>query len=672
MSYKKWIVGSPDREKAKMLAEECDIDPFAALIAVGRGIDYEGELEQLISDEALLCDPLELADIKSAADCINAAIENGVKIAIFGDYDCDGVVSTALLYDYLKSRGACVVPYIPDRIVEGYGMSCSAVDKLKEQGVSLIITVDNGIACKAEIDYAKSLGIDTVVTDHHIPPENLPCAVAVVDPHRADCPSSFKDVCGAVVAFKLICAVDDKEPEELLPRYADILAVATVGDVMPLVNGNRSIVKMGIAKIKSAPRPGIAAILNIAGIDRKTVTAGKISFGIVPRINAAGRMGSAFRAFELLVSENTLEALKIAGPIDDDNVRRQQIEKEIFSSAVNIIEQNGYQYNRVIVVEGDGWHAGVLGIVAARICERYGKPTLVVSVEGETAHGSGRSFSGFHLYNALCASAETLEKFGGHELAAGVSLKQENISAFRQKINDYAKETSYAVPKLNIDFRINPAGMSVDMAYAVKELEPFGQGNPAPVFGIFGVTIQKITPIGNNKHLKLLCRKNESVFQCLLFGVTPEQFCFAAGDIVDLAVTLDINVFQGQQTLSVQVKAIKLSGADDDAYFESKKQYEDFMSFGNASYNDIFPTRAQVGEVYKNITACPVRHERIIYLKNKDLGYAKTQIAITTLCELELVSEKNGVLAAVNVSRKTDLLNSKTYKSIYERVNENE
>ena len=672
MSYKKWIVGSPDREKAKMLAEECDIDPFAALIAVGRGIDYEGELEQLISDEALLCDPLELADIKSAADCINAAIENGVKIAIFGDYDCDGVVSTALLYDYLKSRGACVVPYIPDRIVEGYGMSCSAVDKLKEQGVSLIITVDNGIACKAEIDYAKSLGIDTVVTDHHIPPENLPCAVAVVDPHRADCPSSFKDVCGAVVAFKLICAVDDKEPEELLPRYADILAVATVGDVMPLVNENRSIVKMGIAKIKSAPRPGIAAILNIAGIDRKTVTAGKISFGIVPRINAAGRMGSAFRAFELLVSENTLEALKIAGPIDDDNVRRQQIEKEIFSSAVNIIEQNGYQYNRVIVVEGDGWHAGVLGIVAARICERYGKPTLVVSVEGETAHGSGRSFSGFHLYNALCASAETLEKFGGHELAAGVSLKQENISAFRQKINDYAKETSYAVPKLNIDFRINPAGMSVDMAYAVKELEPFGQGNPAPVFGIFGVTIQKITPIGNNKHLKLLCRKNESVFQCLPFGVTPEQFCFAAGDIVDLAVTLDINVFQGQQTLSVQIKAIKLSNADDDAYFESKMQYEDFMSFGNASYNDIFPTRAQVGEVYKHITACPVKHERIVYLKNKDLGYAKTQIAITTLCELELVSEKNGVLAAVNVSRKTDLLNSKTYKSIYERVNENE
>lgn len=672
MSVKKWVVGNPDREKAKLLAEECDIDPFAALVAIGRGVDDAGELELMMSSEPILCDPLELADIKLAAQHINNAIANGEKIAVFGDYDCDGVVATTLLYDYLTSRKADVVAYIPDRIDEGYGMNIGAIDKLKLQGVSLIVTVDNGIACADEIAYADTLGIKTIVTDHHLPPENLPNAIAVVDPHRIDCPSTFKEICGAEVAFKLVCAIDDKEPEQMLPRYADILAVATIGDVMPLTNENRSIVKFGIEKIKKSPSVGIAAILNIAGIDRAAVNAGKISYGIVPRINAAGRMGSAYRAFELLTCNNTLEALKIAGPIDDDNARRQQIEKDIFNSAVSIIEQNRYQYNRVIVVVGQGWHAGVLGIAASRVCERYGKPTIILSTENGMAHGSGRSFSGFHLYDAICAASETLEKFGGHELAAGVSVREENINLFREKINAYAMSVPYAVPKLNIDFRINPAGMSIDMAYAIKQLEPFGQGNQTPIFGIFGVMLEKITPIGNNKHLKLLCQKNGSVFQCLLFSVTPEQFCFAVGDKVDLAVTLDTNLFNGQYTLSVQVKAIRISGVDDDAYFESKRQYEDFISFDTEDCSDIFPTRAQVGEIYKLITLGPVKQDRVAYLKNTDLGYAKTKVAITTLCELGLVSEKDGILIANNTNQKTDLLNSKTYKSIYERVSRDE
>lgn len=672
MSFKKWNVGTPDREKAKLLAEECDVDPFAALIAVGRGIDDAGELELLISDEPVLCDPLELADIKKAADYINQAIENGEKIAVFGDYDCDGVVSTAIMYDYLKSRNADVVPYIPDRIDEGYGMNTLAIDRLKSQDVSLIITVDNGISCKNEIDYANSLGIKTVVTDHHLPPEELPQAIAVVDPHRKDCPSSFKEICGAEVAFKLVCVLDDKEPEELLPRYADILSVATIGDVMPLINENRSIVKEGIKKIKSSPNTGISSILSVAGIERSSVTAGRIAFGIVPRINAAGRMGSAFRAFQLLTEKNALETLKIAGIIDDENTRRQQTEKEIFNSAVKTIEENGYQYNRVIVVSGENWHAGVLGIAAARICERYGKPTLVLTTDGETAHGSGRSFSGFHIYNALCACGDTLQKFGGHELAAGVSLKHENISAFREKINEYAKQIPFAVPELNIDFRINAGGLSIDMAYAVKELEPFGQGNPTPIFGIFDTVIQKITPIGNNKHLKLLCKKNENVFQCLLFGVTPEQFCFCCGDRVDLAVTLDTNLFQGQYNLSVQVKAIRLCGIDGDKYFKSKFAYEDYLSFDTLDVDCVFPTRAEVGEVYKLVLAGPINQDRLNYLKCGDLGYAKTQIAVKTLCELRLISEKNGILIASNVKQKTDLLNSVTYKKLYERVNGDE
>ena len=341
MAFKKWVVATPDRERAKLIADECDIDPFAALIACGRGITDSSYLEQFLSDEPLLCDPRELADICLAADTVNAAIEKGVHIAVFGDYDCDGVVSTALMYDYLVSRGAKVTAYIPDRVAEGYGMNKAAVDELKSKGVGLIITVDNGVSCAEEIAYANSKDITVVVTDHHIPPEQLPSAIAVVDPHLKHCPSTFKEICGAEVAFKLVCVLDDKEPEQMLPRYADILAVAVIGDVMPLVNENRSIVKMGINKIKNSPSVGIAAILNIAGIDRADITAGKISFGIEPRINAAGRMGSAFRAFNLLTCGNMLDALKIAGPIDDDNALRQKTEKDIDTSAVKIIEEDG-------------------------------------------------------------------------------------------------------------------------------------------------------------------------------------------------------------------------------------------------------------------------------------------------------------------------------------------
>ena len=668
MSVKKWKVGSPDREKAKLLAEECNIDPFAALIAVGRGIDNEGELDLLMSEEPILCDPLELADIKIAADYINNAIEQNVKIAVFGDYDCDGVVATSLLFDYLKSRGADVIAYIPDRIDEGYGMNCAAVDKLAEQGVGLIVTVDNGISCAKEIAYADSLGIKTVVTDHHLPPEELPNAIAVVDPHRLDCPSTFKEICGAEVAFKLVCVLDDKEPEQMLSRYADILSVATIGDVMPLVNENRSIVKAGIVKIKNSPNKGLVAILNMAGIERANIDAGKISFGIVPRINAAGRMGSAYRAFQLLTSDNAMEALKIAGPIDDDNVCRQQTEKEIFKNAVKFIEENELQYNRVIVVCGKNWHFGVLGIVASRICERYGKPTIVLSEEDGIAHGSGRSFSGFHLYDAINACSDVLIKYGGHELAAGVSVNSDKVSEFRKKINEYAVSRPAAVPTLNIDLRLNPAGMSVDMAFAIKTLEPFGMGNPTPVFGIFGVTLEKITAIGGGKHLKLFCRKNGNVFQALLFGVTQQQFCFMVGDTIDLAVVLDINTYQGQHNLSVQIKAVKMSAQNQDEFFAEKQQYDDFISNTITDYTAIFPDRAEIGSVYRLITASPINAERIKYIDTK-IGYAKTQIAIKALCELNLVSLNNDVLVAHSLNQKTDLMNSVTYKKLYERVN---
>ncbi len=668
MAFKKWLIGSVDKECARQLAEEFEIDPFTALVACGRGITESSELELMLSEEPLLCDPNELIDIKKGAEFINKAIEENKRIAVYGDYDCDGVVSTVILYDYLISRGANAIYYIPDRILEGYGMNSSAIDKLKADGVEIIITVDNGIASVSEIAYAKTLGIETVVTDHHLPPEELPDAVAIIDPHRVDCPSSFKEVCGAMVAFKFVCVLDDKEPEQLLPRYADLLSIATIGDVMPLVNENRSVTKAGINFIKRKARVGVGAIISVGGFDRTSINAGRISFGIVPRINAAGRMGDAARAVKLLLCNNMLEALPIANEIDNDNALRQSMERQITNDSCSIIESNGYQYNRVIVVCGKDWHSGILGIAASKISEKYGKPTFVLSETDGVCHGSGRSFKGFHLYNALKSSEEYLLKFGGHELAAGVSVSKENIDNFRIKINDYAETVPFAPPVVNIDLKLNPAGLTVDMAFAIKCLEPFGAGNPTPVFGLFGVTLEKINPMGNGKHLRLLFSKNGTSFQALLFGVTPEQFCFEAGDVLDLAVNLEPNLFRDEYTLSVMIKAIRLSNVDENILFGQIENYDKLMSSREGDPVSALPSREEVGVLYKNILNNPIKFERIKHINLNTLGYAKTMVAIKTLLELGLVIEKDGVLCGVKGASKTELTNSETYNYLVKKV----
>lgn len=667
MAMKKWVIGKPDREKAKLLAEECAVDPFVALIACSRGVEDAAELEQFLSDESCLCDPRELADITVAADIINAAIENGEKIAVYGDYDCDGVVSTALMYDYLVSRGADTVTYIPDRISEGYGMNIAAINKLKADGVKIIVTVDNGISSFDEIEYANSLGLVTVVTDHHIPPETLPAAAAVVDPKRSDCPSSFKEICGAEVAFKLVCVLDDKEPEQMLPRYADILSVAVIGDVMPLVNENRTIVKEGVAKIRRNPVVGITAILNTAGIERKAVTSNKISFGITPRINAAGRMGSADRALKLLLSTDMLEALRIAGEIDEDNSKRQSVERLISETAIKTIEENGYNNDRVIVVEGDNWHMGVTGIVASRICEKYGKPAIVLSNDGESIHGSGRSFEGFNLFDAVSAAKENLTRFGGHAQAAGVSVIPGKTDGFRKAINEYAASVKTGIPELNIDFRLNPSALSVDMAHAIKTLEPFGHGNPAPVFALCGVTLQKIGELSGGKHLKLWFSKAGSSFVALLFNVSKDKFCFKQGDTLDLAVTLEANFYREEYSLSVLIKAVKMSGIDEEKAFASKQLFEDFMSGRECDGALILPSREQIGEIYKTVREGEILSERVKYLYMENTGYAKTKVAITVLKELGLISEQDGVLKTAGNSAKTELINSPTYKKLSRR-----
>ncbi|MBR4072855.1 MAG: single-stranded-DNA-specific exonuclease RecJ, partial [Clostridia bacterium] len=459
---------------------------------------------------------------------------------------------------------------------------------------------------------------------------------------------------------------DDKEPEELLYRYADLLAVGTVGDVMPLIYENRSVVQAGVEIIKKNPRAGIGAIIGVSGMDKTSISAGKIAYGIVPRINAAGRMGSAERALDLLKCENMLEALKIANEIDDANIERQGVEKRIMNEAVEKIEEKGYKYNRVIVVSGENWHLGVVGIVASRISEKYGKPAFVIGIEEESAHGSGRSVGGFSLYDAMSSCSASLTKFGGHAMAGGLSLNADKIGEFRSEINEYAAKFSYMPPELHLDCRINPAGMTVDLVDSVKLLEPFGTGNPQPVFGIFEAKLDRITPIGSGKHLKLLFYKGNNAFQALLFGVTPEQFCFDIGDVLDLAVVLEGNYYKDNYTLSVQIKALRMSGNDYDSAFAGLSAYHDYCSGVSVDCNALLPTREQVGVVYKEICAAPVLKDRIGYLHINDLGYAKTEVAILTLCELGLITENKGILSAVKGASRTELMNSPTYKKICE------
>ena len=668
MGMKKWRVADFDKIFAKELAEECDVDPITALIASARGYTDPAALEEFLSDEPYFEDPRNLADIEKAAEIINNEIEKGGRIAVFGDYDCDGVTATAIMYSYLSGRGANCVYYIPDRFDEGYGMNLDAVKKLKEENVSLLITVDNGIACHNEIKAAKELGMSVVVTDHHLPSDVLPEADAVVDPHRADCPSEFKEICGAEVAFKLICVMEDKEPEELLPYFADLLSVAVTADVMPLTFENRVIVKYGVEKLKTAPATGLSAILNVAGISADSVNAGKIAFGISPRINAAGRMGSAERAVQLLLCDNMLKALGIAGEIDDANAERQRIEKEIFAEAVDIIERKGYKYNRVIVVEGENWHNGVVGIVASRITERYGCPSIVISKNGEAASGSGRSIEGFSLYNAIKYASDTLLKFGGHELAAGVSLKSDNIEPFRQKINEYAAGKEYVPPVLKLDCRLNPSALSLDLAESIKELEPFGHGNPMPLFGVYGVTLTRITPIGGGKHLRLLFTKGDNSFQALLFGMTKERFCFREGDLLDTAVTVDANLYNGELNLSVQIKALRMSGTDDERLFREIDSLNNYMSGREFDVNLILPSRAETGVIYKYISSTPATEERIKYVHLSTVGYAKTVISLMTLTELGLIiKDSSGAYRSAGVHTKTELTNSSVYRELLER-----
>lgn len=672
MILRKWEVRPLDKERAAAFAQTYGVPFFLAMLMNIRGLDDAAHLREFLGEGEPLSDPFLLKDMDKAAARITRAVDNMEKIAVYGDYDADGVTSTAMLYSYLETRGADVIFYIPQREGEGYGMNMGAVEYLKEQGVSLIVTVDNGISSVQEVARANELGIDVVVTDHHRPQAILPDAVAVVDAYRPDDTSPYKHFSGVGIAFKLLMALEDGagDVEDLLEAYSDLAAIGTIGDIVPLTGENRTLIRAGLERLSQSDRPGVQALLENAGIAGKALTSTNVAFTLVPRINATGRMGAPERAVRLLISGYEEEAEVLSEEICADNEERRRVEAEIAEAAFADIEAKGYMKDRVVVVDGENWHHGVIGIVASRVTERCGKPCMIIS-RGETeAKGSGRSIEGFSLFEAICACGDLLIKFGGHPMAAGITLKPENIEAFRKRINQYAAEHFPQMPTqtVTLDCKLNPAALSVSMAQSLTQLEPFGNGNPQPVFGLFNMELSNVTPVGGGGHLRLTLEKNGAVITAMRFNTKPEELLYHIGDKIDLAVQLEAREFRGQPSLTVIVRDMKFAAFNTEKNIASLASFEKWQRGEVLSAEDknrLYPDRACLAAIYRalrTVNGKETDQVRFVSQFGKDMTLGLFKTALLVFEERGLVhseiADDTFTATLIETSGKTDITRS--------------
>ena len=672
MILRKWEVRPLDKERAAAFAQTYGVPFFLAMLMNIRGLDDAAHLREFLGEGEPLSDPFLLKDMDKAAARITRAVDNMEKIAVYGDYDADGVTSTAMLYSYLETRGADVIFYIPQREGEGYGMNIGAVEYLKEQGVSLIVTVDNGISSVQEVARANELGIDVVVTDHHRPQEILPDAVAVVDAYRPDDTSPYKHFSGVGIAFKLLMALEDGagDVEDLLEAYSDLAAIGTIGDIVPLTGENRTLIRAGLERLSQSDRPGVQALLENAGIAGKALTSTNVAFTLVPRINATGRMGAPERAVRLLISGYEEEAEVLSEEICADNEERRRVEAEIAEAAFADIEAKGYMKDRVVVVDGENWHHGVIGIVASRVTERCGKPCMIIS-RGETeAKGSGRSIEDFSLFEAICACGDLLIKFGGHPMAAGITLKPENIEAFRKRINQYAAEHFPQMPTqtVTLDCKLNPAALSVSMAQSLTQLEPFGNGNPQPVFGLFNMELSNVTPVGGGGHLRLTLEKNGAVITAMRFNTKPEELPYHIGDKIDLAVQLEAREFRGQPSLTVIVRDMKFAAFNTEKNIASLASFEKWQRGEVLSAEDknrLYPDRACLAAIYRalrTVNGKETDQVRFVSQFGKDMTLGLFKTALLVFEERGLVhseiADDTFTATLIETSGKTDITRS--------------
>ncbi len=560
VKYGIWNVNEPEMQSVNALASS-GYGPLAAMVLASRGISTPAQAKSYLDCDAPLLDPYLMTDMDLAAGRVGLALSRGEKIAVFGDYDVDGITATCLLTDFLRKQGADCVSYIPGRLEEGYGLNPIAIHQLHSEGVKLIITVDCGITAVSEAELCRQLGIDLVITDHHECKDTLPQAVAVVDPHRPDGGYPHKNLSGVGVAFKLAAALAGDQTA-VLNEYTDMVCLGTVADVMPLQGENRVFVAKGLEALRHTKRPGISALMAESGCAPESVSASSIGFMLAPRINAAGRMGQIDLAIELFLTDDPVKAAYLARQLCELNRQRQAVESEIYSQAVSMLPSG--LPPEAIVLADESWHQGVVGIVASRIAEEYACPAFLICLDGQHGKASSRSHGGFNLFAALTSLAPLLESYGGHELAAGFTISRENIPEFRRQVcaqaalyyNDDAPRTS-----LDIDCAIAPDLMTLRGIDSLSVLEPCGNGCPKPVLMMKNLTIERITMVGGGRHMRLRLRSGHFVLNAIYFSATPEAVSIQPGDMVDVAFTPQVNEFRGERSVQMNVLDIRPSCA---------------------------------------------------------------------------------------------------------------
>lgn len=641
--------------------------PTAALpqrILTARGLG-ESERAAFLAGEEELCDPFLMRDMEKAVLLVERVMEAGQLIAVYGDYDCDGITATALLYRYLEERGAKVAYYIPDRVDEGYGLNREACRALYQSGVSLVITVDNGISAYEEITYLRELGIAVLLTDHHQPPERLPDADALLNPHCEE-NYPFSELSGVGVALKLVCALEgDMDCRETLARYGDLCCVGTVADVVPLTGENRTIVRQGLACLQQSENVGLCALLAAAGLADKTLDSSSISYGLAPRINAASRMGQCEKSVELMLCDDPLIAAQLAGEIEECNLARKACEADIMKDAQRQLESTpALTQGRLIVLCGKGWHHGVIGITAARLCERYGKPCLLLALVGDEARGSARSIEGFSMIQAIRACAPLLTKFGGHTLAAGCTLPADKVEEFRAALETFAEQHCQEMPErtLQIDARLFPQELDLAAARSLSVLEPFGAHNETPTLLLADAVLEEITAMGEGRHLRLRLKAGGHSHSAVYFNQTPRQFPFAPGACLDAALTLSVSKYQGQERLSLKICDLRPAGFLQDDYFAAQNALARFLkgeTIDQEAAASLTPTRDELAVLYRNIRASSLPDDGdslCLRLFAQGLSPGKVALGLLVLKDAGLVNAQDGTLRVLPAAQKVDLL----------------
>ena len=603
LKYGIWNVGNPDHQGVNALVS-CGFKPLTAMVLAARGIKNASQASDYLDCSAQLIDPYAMTDMRKAVARIRRAAEDGEIVAVFGDYDVDGITATCLLTDFLRGQGVACLSYIPGRLEEGYGLNPIAIHQLHSQGVSLIITVDCGITALEEAQLCKQLGIDLVITDHHECKENLPEAVAVIDPHRPDGGYPHKNLSGVGVAFKLASAICGDQ-EAVLEEYCDMVCLGTVADVMLLQGENRVFVARGLESLRCTKRPGIAALMEECGCDSRSLTANSLGFMLAPRINAAGRMGQIDLAVELFLTNDPEQGKMLAQALCELNRQRQAVESEIYDQAVAMLPNTTPE---AIVLADDRWHQGVVGIVASRIAEEYACPTFLICLDGDHGKASSRSYGGFNLFAALNTLSPLLESYGGHELAAGFTIRRENIDAFRTQICQLvAAQSKDDVPRtfLDIDCAISPEMLTLSGIQALDVMEPCGNGCPKPVLMMEHMIVERLRPVGNGKHLRLRLRRGNYGFNGIFFSATAESASIAQGDVVDVAFLPQINEFREELSVQMNVQDLRPSCKAECSPELLGYHLLHSGSIDPASAAALLPDRSTLGLIWRYLAAAP-------------------------------------------------------------------